>query len=118
MTKVDRDRSWWLSRVQEWERSGESAGEFGRRWGVDGRALGAWRRRLRDESGLALQSSSGMDSSDSSPRFVELFSNGSGARSSATAEWVTPKGWTLRLCSGCDPETVSRVLKALSGVAW
>lgn len=97
----------WAVRIKEWERSGLSGVEFGRRMGVSPGVLYAWKHRLRRKPAVAAKPLTGRKA----PRFVEVEVIGSERRTeSAAVEIVLSNGRVVRVTGGV--EVLAAVLRA------
>ena len=97
----------WEARLREWERSGLSGVEFGRRMGVSPGVLYAWKHRLRRKPAAT----SKVPGVRKPARFVEVEVVGSEHRTeSATVEIVLGNGRVVRVTGGV--EVLAAVLRA------
>jgi len=106
-----RSRSEWLSDVQQWRQSGQSAAEYAQAHDLDAGTLAAWASRLKEEVG-------GRRARRSKPEAAFLAVQVRQCRAPAvegTFEVVLANGRCVRVSGEFDAERVSRLLAAAEG---
>jgi hypothetical protein len=98
----------WAKRVERWKDSGLTAKEFAAETGVKASTLTYWSWRLR----ASRPKQPSARSSAPRGRFVQL-SASSPSAAPATLELVLGAGIVVRIPSGFDEETLTRVVRAV-----
>lgn len=108
-----RSRSEWLSDVQQWRQSGQSAAEYAQAHELDAGTLASWASRLKEEAGVRR-------ARRSKPEAAFLAVQVRQSRAPAVAvegafEVVLANGRCVRVSGEFDAERVSRLLAAAEG---
>ena len=101
--------SYWSSLVKAWGESGLSQAAFCRERGVPVGTFAWWKRQLRRAQGDGAKSR--RQSARSAKRFVEV--RLAGTSSMPAYEVVLARGRSIRVSSGFDPQTLSRLITAV-----
>jgi hypothetical protein len=107
MARQRHDERFWRQRVEKWDASGVSAGEFASREGLRPERLFFWKRRLRASSAIAVAGVSFAKLSVQ-PRAAE----GVGAE---PLEVLTRSGHIIRVRPRFDESTLLRLVCVLGG---
>ena len=108
-----RTRSEWLSDVQQWRQSGQSAAEYSQAHDLDAGTLASWASRLKKEVGVRR-----VRRGKPEPAFLAVQVRQSRAPAVAvegTFEVVLGNGRCVRVSGDFDAERVSRLLAAAEG---
>ena len=108
-----RSRVEWLSDVQQWRQSGQSATEYAQAQDLDAGTLAAWASRLKKEVGGRLAR---RGKSKAGPDFLAVEVRQSRALAvEGTFEVVLANGRCVRVSGEFDADRVSRLLAAAEG---
>lgn len=109
-----RSKAWWAERIEACEKSGMSAAEYTRANGLNLNSFYNWRGRLNREAERGKKKNRKI--AKTKPiRFLEVSLDK--PKSDATVEIASPAGWTIRMPSVTDAETMSRLIAAVEGLA-
>lgn len=107
MARQRHDERFWRERIDKWDASGLSAGEFASREGVRAERLFFWKRRLRASSAIAVAGVS----------FAKVSVRPVAAEASLLEplELVTRSGHLIRVRPRFDESTLLRLVSVLAG---
>jgi hypothetical protein len=107
MARQRHDERFWRERIDQWDASGLSAGEFASREGVRRERLFFWKRRLRASSAMAVAGVS----------FAKVSVQPVAAEMAVVEplEVVTRSGHLIRVRSRFDERTLLRLVSVLAG---
>lgn len=108
--RPSRSRPEWLSEVQQWRQSGQSASEYARAHDLDAGTLAWWASRFKKEAGIPR-----VRRNKPKPAFLAVQVRQSRAPLEGTFEVVLANGRCVRVSGDFDVERVSRLLAAAEG---
>jgi transposase len=110
-------RAEWVKRVERWQDSGLTAKEFALELAVSPNSLTFWKWKLRRESSTQSEASAKTMKpvvKAAEPKFLQLVPTRDDAASAAAPLEVVIRGdIVVRVTSGFDEQTLTRVLRAL-----
>ena len=107
MTRQRHDERYWRERLERWEASGLSAGEFATREGLRRERLFFWKRRLRASSGIAVAGVSFAK--------ISVQPKVAAAMVAEPLEVLTRSGHIIRVRPRFDESTLLRLVTVLGG---
>lgn len=109
-------REAWKGRIERWQHSGLTAGQFAAREGIRPQTLTWWRWRLGRERRTGVRRPRGASAATPPVEFVELVAAPATRReddASSSVELVLGRSYRVRVAPGFDGEVLERVLDVL-----